>query len=109
MARHKKASGASGPSLVERLARVEERLDSIEQSNAAGFGRMSDRLTELSDGIGKVHQRIEGAVHGDESSPGVMIRVDRLEQSQERSQWLIRAVIGALIPLIASAAYALAR
>lgn len=56
--------------ILERLARIETTLDTIDVRTAALY---------------------------DNGRPGLMTRVDRLEQVEKRRTWTIRALVAALI------------
>lgn len=110
MKRAKKVASSPAPSRAfERLARVEARLDSVEQTAQAGFSALSDQLKSVHACIDKVDQRIEASLHGSMAQPGLVVRLDRLEQAQERTRWLTRAIIGAVVTLAVGGLWSLLR
>lgn len=79
----------------------------MERTNAAGLNNVAERLKELHTCVDRIEQRIEANMHGDQARPGIVVRVDRLEQAHERSRWLFRLIIGAVITLSVGAVFAL--
>jgi hypothetical protein len=51
--------------------------------------------------------KFERTLHGTTSSPGLLIKLDRLEQSQERAKWFIRLIAAHVLALVAAAIWTL--
>lgn len=51
-------------------------------------------------------RKIDSHIHGSPSSPGMVVRLDRLEQNGERTRWAIRATVGTLISSIVASLFA---
>lgn len=96
----------TSPEMSERIARIEERMASMETTTKDGFANMNAQLERVHACVDRVGQKMDAAVHGDRSSPGLIVRVDRLEQNGERSRWLMRAVIGAMVTVAVGALWA---
>lgn len=43
--------------------------------------------------------KTEHLLYGKNGSPGMMVRIDRLEQNHERTKWLVRVLVGGLVSL----------
>ena len=95
-----------------RMDRIEERLAKIEEQVT--------RLVTVTEGVAlqiarhdteqeKAENRVEEALHGSNDKPGLEIRIDRLEQAHERSVWVTRSVVGAVLTLLVGAIWALVR
>ena len=63
----------------ERLGRVEERLEAMQEDTTT----------------------IRKAIVGSSGNPGLLIRVDRLEQLESRRKWVIRTLIVASLAAVA--------
>lgn len=70
--------------IIERLIRIEERVAEV-------------RLDTV---------ELRRGVFGYNGTPGVVVRLDRLEVVEERRKWTIRALITVSLGLVASAAAA---
>jgi len=83
-----------------------QRLAAIEAQQA--------RIVALLEGLSaEVHRQVEAdeetriVIFGDGNGrKGLVVKLDRLEQSHQRGRWLFRAILGALIPLVVAAAWA---
>lgn len=79
---------------VERLvARIEGKLDALIQ-------RVDERIRN-DDARYERYARVIYGENGKVDAPGLMVRIDRLEQSKARHTWLMRVIIGAVISLTA--------
>jgi hypothetical protein len=77
-----------------RLVRIETKLDALIEkvdSHEQATKSRSDKLERI--------------LHGDGGRPGVLMRVDRLEQDQERRTWRERALFGIILGLLAKAGF----
>ncbi len=81
----------------------------MEQVGRDGFDRVAKTLDEVKQAVTKLDDRFEAHLHGDKAQPGLMTRLDRLEQNAERSRWVIRAVAGTVITLLVGAVWSLLR
>lgn len=79
----------------ERIITVLDHLTTKMDAQLSSFSTWSDKLDKM--------------LVGTNGSPGLMLRVDRLEQAHERTRWFIRAFGGALISVALGAAYALVK
>lgn len=81
---------------------MREDINAIKSQQAAMLvilERLEEKLTRNSE-----------TLFGDgKNSPGILTRVDRLEQSHERSRWALRSLLGAVMSLFAGALWALLR
>lgn len=85
--------------IEERLSRIEaqqERLIVVTEG-------IADRLKRTDDDQAKV----ENVLHGKDATGGMIVRLDRLEQAQERTRWLTRAIVGAVVSLLVGGIWAL--
>lgn len=48
------------------------------------------------------NDRLTRTIYGYNGTPGLLLKLDRLEQAQERQKWLVRAVVGAMLGLLAA-------
>ena len=76
----------------ELLARIETKLDALTT-------KVDDRIAQ-DDARHERHARILYGANGKKDSPGLLVRIDRLEQTQGRQNWVIRIVLGALVTLV---------
>ena len=89
---------------------MEERLRDIELKQAEiltllkGMCNRMDERVKTSD---EWRARVERTIYGYNGTPGLLVKIDRLEQSHERGRWLMRAVLGAVVTLVAGAMWAL--
>lgn len=72
----------------ERLARIETKVDGLHSLVKSRIQHDDER-----------YGRVARTIYGHNGSAGVLIELDRLKQAQERSQWLMRTVIAAIIVL----------
>ena len=77
--------------LPERLARMDGKLD---------------RLTEHCERFEDHVEQLGRTLYGKNGSPGMTTRVALLEQSGERSKWLLRVIVTAVVGVIAAAVFA---
>jgi len=76
----------------ERLARIEEMLGGL-------LKKMDEHVV---DGA-KWREEQRNLLFGKDGGPGLVVRLDRLEQDSARARWVTRAVIGAVISLVVAA------
>lgn len=79
----------------ERLARIETLIESL-----------TKKVCEFAERSDERHDRIARIVWGSDGAPGVIVRLDRLEQAAERSRWAVRLLIGAVVTLVAGSVWA---
>jgi len=72
---------------------------------------LSVQIAALATKVDAVSDTLKSALHGsdDGSRPGLVLRLDRLEQGGERSRWLSRSLVGALVGVAVAAAWTLLR
>lgn len=99
----------ASPTQTERLILVEAKLETFEQATTANFQGLAQKLEQLNTCIDRVESRIEASLHGEKADPGLVVRIDRLEQSHERTRWLTRAIVGAVVTIAVGAIWALLR
>lgn len=63
----------------------------------------SDRETAAKEWRTKVEQLL----HGKNGAPGLLVKLDRLEQSQERAKWFIRLLAAQVLALVVAAVWAM--
>ncbi len=76
----------------ELLARIETKLDALTD-------KVATRI-EQDDARHERHSRILYGANGKKDSPGLLVRIDRLEQAQGRQNWVMRIVVGAFVTLV---------
>lgn len=89
----------------ERLAEIERKIDRLcilTESHVQRFEAHALEQKERNDRIG-------ATLYGRNGTPGLLVRLDRLEQSGERARWLLRVVVGAVVTLLVGAVWALLR
>jgi len=107
----RKRSGVPVPDqqAIERLARVEARLDSLERMTGDGIVSLGEQLKGVHACVDALDQKISSNLHGEQQRPGIVVRLDRLEQSHESAKWLIRLVAGTVVTLVIGAIWTLLR
>jgi hypothetical protein len=86
-----------------RLARIEALMERC----LTQIQGMSDRSEERAEKDDEWRASVDRTLHGVNGHiPGVVTRVDRLEQNTERFRWLLRAVSGALFAAISGGLWA---
>jgi len=78
---------------------TQERLSKIEVTQE----RILTLLESLSEELrsrAEEGEAVERLLYGHNGAPGLVIRLDRLEQAQERGRWVTRAVVGAVVTLL---------
>lgn len=65
------------------------------------------QLDRIEEKIDRIEGRLEG--DGSESNPGLIVRVDRLEQTHRLVKWFAGTTIGAALTTLVTAAVALFR
>lgn len=88
---------------------VEERLAQIERKVDRTFLMMealSEKVQEQTAAQNEWRDRISRTIYGHNGTPGNLVRIDRLEQTQDRQKWLVRSIVGAVIALAAAAMHA---
>jgi len=103
----KKHTNSSSGRAVERLTRVEVRLDSIDQTTREGFQGLGAQLQGMQECVHQIDAKMDASLHGVNDQPGIVVRLDRLEQAHERARWLTRAIAGTVITLVVGALWAL--
>jgi len=90
----------------QRLDAIERKLDLVVQSQDT----LAERVGEAAAAHKEWRERTARVIYGDNgSTPGLLVRLDRLEQDHERSRWLTRAVVGAVVTLLVGGLWALLR
>ena len=85
----------------DRLLDVERKIDRLCHMMETHV----QRFDEHAESVGEWKSRLGNTLYGLNGSPGLLVRLDRLEQSQERQRWFVRAVAGAVIVLLVGAAW----
>lgn len=88
---------------AQHLAQIERKLDRL----AVMMNAHQDRFEEQSEVSREWRQSMTRLLHGEDGASGLMVRVDRLEQTSERSRWVVRAMGGSAIAALGSALFAL--
>lgn len=92
---------------------TEDRLRKIEAQQAETLTLLKVLTEKVDDRIEQDdvrYQRYARLIYGEngkKDAPGFLVRIDRLEQANERYRWLQRAITGAVVTLLAGAAWAL--
>lgn len=84
--------------IFDRLRGVETSIASFRAESQAEHKAMMDLVTDH-------HSRLHG--DGSEASPGIVTRMDRLEQTQKAQAWNMRAIWSACLAAIANAVWGL--
>ncbi len=83
----------------ERLAKIEATQERI----LTLLEGMAKRLEDKEEDDKETRRLLQGS----NGSPGILVRLDRVEQSQERTRWVTRAILGAVVTLIVGGFYAI--
>lgn len=83
----------------DRLREVEKQLERV----LVLLESLTNDVRNLSIREAESSNRTLRTMHGDGNSRGLLVRLDRLEQAQERQRWLTRTLAGAVIALGARA------
>lgn len=86
-----------GNSNDERLAEIERTQERILVLLEGLASKVAEQQTADRDWRKAVDLRLHGDGNGNR---GMFVRLDRLEQSQERSRWALRAVVTAVLALL---------
>lgn len=79
----------------------------MEQANRDGFAAIAAQVKEVHTCVDCVSSKLDQTMHGDAAKPGLVVRLDRLEQAHERTRWLTRAIVGAVVTLAVGALWTL--
>lgn len=74
-------------------------LAALRATVESGFARLDSRLDRLQD----TAQATDGLLRGTVEQPGLVTRIDRLEQTEARRRWTIRALVAAVFTAIGEA------
>lgn len=85
-------------STSQRLARIEAQQERV-VTLIEGLTKRLDERTAATEGW---RSKIDKSLHGEGGQAGMVVRLDRLEQVQERAKWFARAVVGAILSLTAA-------
>ncbi len=83
----------------ERLARIETKLDALTVT-------VADRI-EFDNKRYDRHARIIYGENGSGDKPGLLVRLDRIEQNSKRHAWLMRVIVGTVVALAAGGLWSL--
>lgn len=93
----------------QRLAAIERAQERTNVLLTALSEKMDDRIDQTDERMGRIG-RVMWGDNGHADSPGLLVRLDRLEQYTERlekaydrSRWLVRAVVTSVVGLIGAA------
>lgn len=90
-------------SAEERLVQIERKLDRL----CVTLEAHTKRFDEAQETQAEQDDRVSRLIWGHNGTPGLVVRLDRLEQAQERSRWAARAMGGAIITLLVGGLWAL--
>lgn len=94
--------------MTDSMSNVESRLAAIETQQARVLVLLESLAKQVGDQAVADREwraRHDLLVNGDgNGNPGLRLRVDRLEQSGERSKWALRTVAAAVVGLLGKAA-----
>lgn len=79
---------------------MEDRLGNVEQSLA----RLEVKVELLLANQQVHHSVMQRALHGTGDSPGIVVRVDRIEEWRSRANKLTALMLAAVLPLVGQAA-----
>lgn len=84
------------PGIESRLADIERTQERVVVLLEALTKQVGDQARE----DGAWRQRVDLLTHGDgNGNRGMLVRIDRLEQSAERARWTIRTLVGSVLAL----------
>jgi pantothenate kinase len=93
--------------VLSQLMDLNSRYEALERQIASKYeaieNEFADKYTNLSERVERHGQIITG---GSEPSKGIVIRLDRLEQTETRRTWWLRSTIAAAVAAIITAAFA---
>ncbi len=87
--------------MEQRLAAIERAQERTNVLLETLSDKMDDRISQTDERMGRIG-RVMWGDNGHADSPGLLVRLDRLEQSHSRSRWLVRAVVTSVVGLIAA-------
>lgn len=61
---------------------------------------MNEQLDRIEKQLAEISGQLHRALHGNNGTPGIYIRLDRMEQSEQRRVWHMRALWGAVVAAI---------
>jgi len=85
------------------------RVAQAESLEAVRLGHAVERLDRVEAKLELLLEKLDRTLMGDLSSPGVILRLDRVEQTVERSRWFARAILGAAISALVGTIWVLLR
>lgn len=91
---------------------MEDRLIGLERATArieVQITNADSRLTEIIRTQAETKSMLVRALHGSNGDPGLVVRVDRVEEWKKRITKLNVLLIGSVLPLVASAAWGMFR
>lgn len=86
-----------------RLAQIERKLDRL----AVMMNTQQERFEEQAEISLEWRKKMSSLLHGPDGASGLVVRVDRLEQTSERSRWVVRAMGGSALAALVGATFAL--
>ena len=96
-----------------RLSSIEERIGALHTDQAsvlATLKNIDEKLTSHARDQENLEARVERTLHGDgDKNIGMSVRIDRLEQAQEREKWAMRTIGAAVISLMVGAVWSILR
>lgn len=81
------------------MDRTHTELAALRATVESGFAHLDERLDRLQ----QTAQATDGLLRGTVSQPGLVTRVDRLEQTEARRRWTLRALMAAVFTAIGEA------
>lgn len=80
---------------------MDDRLSNVERSLA----RLEVKVELLLANQQTHHTAMQRALHGSNGTPGLVVRVDRVEEWRSRMNKITAMLMGAVLPLVATAAW----
>ena len=91
--------------VLEELIRLNTNFDNINEKMGKNYNDLKESIEknqkEMQEQVDKLEKMLTG---NGEPSKGLIVRVDRLAEKDEKNQWLSKATISAFISAIVSAA-----
>lgn len=87
---------------------VEERLAKIERcqtQNNEMLRNLTEKVEERNERNEEWMKRLSRLIYGSNGAKGVLVHLALLQDSQERTRWLMRTIMAAMIVLVAGGAW----
>lgn len=82
----------------DRLAEIERKLDRTFYM----VETLSQRVADHSEAEKAWNDKLTRTIYGYNGTAGLLVKLDRLEQSQERAKWFLRAIAGVMLGTLAT-------